>query len=75
LIDRLQAIFRETFEKPDFVLTLETVAADVDNWDSFNHINLVMRIEEDFGISFSTQEIGALASVKDLLAAISSKTG
>jgi len=52
-----------SFRNPQLVLRDDLKAPDVPGWDSFNHINLVMQIEEDFGVRFTTEEIAELANV------------
>jgi acyl carrier protein len=37
-------------------------AADIDGWDSVNHINLVITVERRFGIRFSMAEIASIAT-------------
>lgn len=74
MLDKLNRIFQEVFDNPDLVVSGETVAADVAGWDSFSHINLIMHVEEEFDISFTTKEIGGLSSVKDLMDLIEAKT-
>ena len=71
---RVTAVCREVFGDPDLVLSEATTAADIEGWDSFNHINLVMQLEEEFSISFSTKEIGAMTCVGDLFRLIDRKT-
>ena len=44
--------------------SMDSVAA----WDSLNHINLILALEEEFGILFASQEVMSLASVSDLYA-------
>lgn len=34
------------------------------SWDSFGHLRLVMAVEEEFGVSFSPEEIVQLDSVE-----------
>jgi acyl carrier protein len=68
---KLTQIFRDLFNKPDLTLNDQMTAADVEGWDSFNHINLIMMVEEEFNTRFSTTEIAQLANVgqfKDLIA-------
>jgi acyl carrier protein len=67
---RAQGIFREVFENPELVISKETVADDIQNWDSLTHISLVIALEEEFEIEFSTQEVTSMANVGDLFAAI-----
>lgn len=72
-MERLTAVFRDVFEKPDLILNPKMSAKDVDNWDSFNHINLVASIETEFSVSFTTDEIADLQNVGDLIELLKSK--
>jgi acyl carrier protein len=63
LDERLTMIFRDVFEDDDIELADELTAADVDGWDSIAHINLIVAIEEAFGVKFSDRELGTLADV------------
>ena len=58
-------------------LTIDTgtTADQVDGWDSFNHINIVVALEQHFGVKFKTAEIESLRNVGELVALIGRKTG
>jgi acyl carrier protein len=58
--ERVQKIFRDVFDEPGLVLQDEMTAADVDGWDSFAHINLIIAIERQLQIKFTTGEIAQL---------------
>ena len=60
---KLQKIFRETFNKPNLILKDDLDASQVDTWDSFNHINLIINVEEEFNIRFTTEEISQVENV------------
>ena len=45
---RLNNVFRDIFDDETIELNDETTADDVDGWDSFEHINLVVAIQEEF---------------------------
>jgi acyl carrier protein len=64
--EKVQAIFREVFEDDNLKISPEMTARDVEKWDSFNHINLIVALEETFNIRFSSDEIGKMANVGDL---------
>ena len=66
-------IFREVFNDPDLEITEETTAADVAGWDSFNHLTLIMAIEEAYSISFTSQEIGRMARVGSIVELLQEK--
>ncbi len=72
--EKIIGIFREILNDPTLDIDENTTAADVNGWDSFNHINLIMCIEDEYSISFTTAEIGQMGRVADLLQMIKSKT-
>jgi acyl carrier protein len=72
-IERLRGVFREVFENPTLEITPATTARDVENWDSFNHINLVIAIETEYGVKFKTKEIKDMANVGDLVTLLRAK--
>jgi acyl carrier protein len=60
---RLTGIFRDIFDDEALTLRPEMTAADVPEWDSFNHINLIVATEAKFGIKFQTAEVESLKNV------------
>jgi acyl carrier protein len=66
-------IARSAFQDPLLELTYETTSDDVPDWDSMNHITLVVEIEAYFDIRFPMAEIEALKSVGELVQAIENK--
>jgi len=48
------------FDDDELSITMATSAGDIDGWDSMAHINLIIAIEKQFGVSFSASEIAAL---------------
>ena len=60
LTDQLQEVFQEVFDDDEIVLTRETTADDIDGWDSLMHINVIIALEQRFGIKFATAEISGL---------------
>ena len=71
--DVLNEIFRNVFDDPEMVVTPEMSAEDVPEWDSFNHINILVAAEMRFGVKFGTAEIDALRNVGDFAALIERK--
>lgn len=56
----LQEVFRQVFDDDELVVTDTTTSTDINGWDSMAHINLIIAIEKQFGVSFSAAEIAAL---------------
>ena len=63
LFEKLQDIFRDIFDDKELVITDSTNSSDIDEWDSLNHINLVVAIEKEIGIKFSFEELAKLKNV------------
>jgi acyl carrier protein len=61
--NRLHDVFASTLEEPELQLTPNLKMGDIESWDSFNHINLMLGIEAEFGVEFDSDEIGTLLSV------------
>jgi acyl carrier protein len=71
----LHEIFCEIFIRDDISLENETTAADVEGWDSFKQIEILLAVEERMGVKLKTREIDGLKSVGDLVRTIQSKNG
>ena len=72
-IQKLDALFKEVFlEVP--TLANETTADDIEEWDSLTNVALIVMIEEQFNIRFSTGEVETYKNVGDLCAAIDEKS-
>jgi acyl carrier protein len=69
----INEIARDIFEDDTVVLGPQTVAADVENWDSFNHINLIVAVERAFGLRFKTAEFESLQNVGEFVELIAIK--
>lgn len=66
-------IIREVLEVPQLVVTRDTSAADVDEWDSMTHITLIMAIEKKFKVRFALGELQSLKNVGDMVELIQKK--
>jgi acyl carrier protein len=70
----LTEIFNDVFMRDDMQLTPQLSAKDVAGWDSFKQIEIMVSVEERFGIKLNTREIDALRNVGDLADVIAKKT-
>lgn len=75
IMHQMQEIFRDVLDNSEIVLTRSTVASDVEEWDSLNHIQLIVAIEKHFRIRFSSSEIQQFEDVGGLQDSISEKLG
>ena len=67
LFEKLQGIFRDIFDDELLVISDSTNASDIDDWDSINHINLIVAIEIELKIKFSFEELATLKDVGTMI--------
>jgi len=75
IYETLTGIFHDVFMREDIVLSPELTARQVQGWDSFKQIEIIMASEEQWKIKFTTRELDSLRSVGDLVHVITTKTG
>ena len=63
---KLLNIFKDILNYPHDALGDHMTPEHIAEWDSINHITLIMEIQSEFGIVFTTLEIKAIKSVGDL---------
>jgi acyl carrier protein len=73
IFESITPIFREVFDEPALVLTEELSANDVKNWDSLNHITLIVELEGLTGLSLSTDDLVDLQNVGDFVQLLAKK--
>ena len=59
-------IFAKVFGLMDNSINMSTSQENLENWDSLNHILLIVEIEKKFDIKFKVGEISELNSVKKI---------
>ncbi len=75
IYSRLTKIFHDVLDDESIVLTPELTADHVEEWDSFNHINLIVASEAAFKIKFQTSELESMKNVGHLVDLIQKKVG
>ena len=66
LHQRLEEVFRQVFDNERLTLTNDTMAPDIEGWDSVTHINLMFGIEQAFGVRFKGNELADMKNIGEL---------
>ena len=67
IFERLDEIFQDEFDDDTIHVTDATVADDIEDWDSLEHINLIVALEEEFGMKFTMGEVTGMANVGEMV--------
>jgi len=73
IVSQAQVIFREVLDSPDLIVSDELTASKVKAWDSLNHVTLVMTLEEQFAVKFTTREVMGWRNVGQMLDCLEAK--
>ena len=69
-IEKLQGVFQDVFDDPSIQLTPELSPLTYPDWDSVATVRLVLSIESEFGVRFTTDQVAEVKSVRNLLAVL-----
>lgn len=64
---RVYRIVSDLFHVPTESLTPASSAETIELWDSIGHLNLVLALEEEFGIRFSPEQVDSMLNVDSIL--------
>ena len=73
IYERLNEVFQDVFDDDELTVGDATTAADVDGWDSLEHINLIAAVEQEFGIRFSMGQVVTMKNVGEMVKLIQEK--
>ena len=65
--ERLNNVFRDVFDDESIELNDETTADDIEDWDSFEHINLVVAVEEEFSFKIPMGKVITMKNVGEMV--------
>ncbi|MBR2996073.1 MAG: acyl carrier protein [Lachnospiraceae bacterium] len=73
IFEKLNEVFRDVFDDEEIEVGEETTAADIDGWDSLEHINLIAAVEQEFGVKFTMGQVVTMKNVGEMVRLIEEK--
>ena len=66
IFEGLNEVFSDVFDE-EITVTDSTTADDIEDWDSLEHINLIVAVENKFGIKFNIDEVNKMKNVGEMV--------
>jgi len=73
ILDNVAEVIRGIFDDESLEITDETTAADVEDWDSLEQINILVACERRFKVKFSVGDVEGLRNVGELVDLVASR--
>lgn len=73
VFQKLEEIFRDVFDDDTIKLREQTVAADIEGWDSLQNIHILVAIEEEFGVRVTIEDAAKIENVGQMVDLIERK--
>lgn len=70
---KLTDVFRTVFDDDTITLNDSTTSADIEDWDSLEHIDLIVSIEKAFSMKFTMSETTGMKNVGEMVDIILSR--
>lgn len=67
VFERLNTVFRDVFDDDTITVKDETVSDDVDGWDSLEHINLIVAVENEFSFKIPMGKVVTMKNVGEMV--------
>lgn len=71
--ERLKKTILSALHLEDFEIQGDTRADEVPGWDSLNHINVILAVENEYKVRFKNIEVLKLKNIGDLQKLVDSK--
>lgn len=71
--EQVRGIASDVFGVPTSKLSASSSPETIENWDSMQHLNLVLAIEEKFGIQLEPEEIEQMKTIGAIAALVEKK--
>ena len=72
VFEKLNRVFSDVFDE-EITVTDTTTSDDIEDWDSLEHINLIVAVENEFGLKFNIGEVNKMRNVGEMVDIIISR--
>ena len=67
ILSQLESVIKETLGNPNISIKRESTAKDIPEWDSLNHVLVIVAIEKAFNLSFEPSQVASFQNIGDII--------
>ena len=67
VFERVTDIFRDVFDDDELDISDSTNSEDIEDWDSLEHIQLIVGMEKEFKVKFDIKTVNSLENVGQMV--------
>ena len=71
--DQIKQIMADVLDLEAECIDESTTQDNTPNWDSLNHVNLIIAVEQEFDLTFSPEEIEGMTSFRKIVETLEPK--
>jgi acyl carrier protein len=75
IFDRVRGLAADVLLVDTAKLTAESSPQSIESWDSVQHLNLVLALEESFGLQFAPEEMDKMKTLGQMADVVAAKRG
>jgi acyl carrier protein len=73
IFQKVQRLASDLFDVPASQITSDSSPQTLEHWDSVQHLNLVLALEEEFGVKFEPEDMEQMQTIGQVTQAVASK--
>lgn len=73
VFEQIRTIASDLFRLPPESISAASTPQTIEAWDSIQHLNLVLALEEKFGVELSPEEIEQMTSIGEVVKLVEAK--
>ena len=66
VFEKLNQVLQDVFDDDEIQVDDNTTSGDIEDWDSLEHINLIVAVEKKFGMKFNMGEVTTMKNVGEM---------
>jgi acyl carrier protein len=75
IASRVERLVAEVFNLPLEAITLQSSPETIEGWDSMGQLNLIIALEQEFGVQFSVEDVEKMVHVQGIIYAVDGRRG